>query len=102
MTIAREVNGKLMRFELTPDEMRRAFEEQQDRYLREDIRCRFRDIAFENGTEPPADDIIPAVAKRAQRYLDSHGQYVDIYWWCIEAAERDILQDILNESTHNN
>ena len=89
MTIKREVNGQMMEFELTDNEMYTAFCEQEREFTKEDIRSYFEerevDVPF---TEDQLDDI----AIDARDLMDGDDCINECRWECIHDAIKEALK----------
>lgn len=68
-------------FELTPEEMRNAYDEMDEYYRQEDV----AQLTDTEGIQLNKCDI-EKISKIAQRMLENHTYYMDIYWGAIADA----------------
>lgn len=67
--------------ELTPEEIRKAYEEKDREYLIEDIKCKLEEMELD-----VTDDKIESIADITKSTLENHDSYWECYWMSIEYA----------------
>lgn len=73
MKIHRTIKGKKYTFDLTPDELRIAYNEMEDKYMRLDIDSLLEKTAtlkFRNKKDEPAIEVTPALFKQSERFYN--------------------------------
>lgn len=96
MKIKRTINGIEMEFELTTNEMRDAYHEQQHKYDVEDVECVFygMDVAeisdIYDTSWANIEPLIPEMARRYREYMD---EYSDDWIYKINEAIADVLAE---------
>lgn len=93
MTIKREVNGKMMEFELTYNEMCNAYFEQEHVFDMEDVRAYYDYDDETSGdrrrlTEEHAEE----VATLAREWMDENDGIAETRWNCIDDAIKEVLK----------
>lgn len=74
MKITRNFNGKEYTFELTEEEMRKAYWEKKEQYDAEDIRSRYN----------VPDDKINEAVNRFEKAIESNDSFWESYWMALE------------------
>ena len=92
MTIMREINGAQVEIVLTDEERRHAFEEQQNVYDVDDVKCALEYYldCHEDATAEQLAPLIPSIAERYRKLIYKNGCYAD-YWDIVSDAIDDIL-----------
>lgn len=84
MKIKREVNGQMMEFELTDNEMSAAFIEWEHTCDMQDIRSFYEDEEMPNS-------VVSEIADVARDMMNDSDRCRDMWWGCIRAAYKEVV-----------
>ena len=102
MKIKRIIDGKEYSFELTSEEMRNAYYEQQHFFDTEDVRSyisdmpeEFKEYSIQKESEIlDNEELLSRIAYRKRKYVDDYGML-----WSV--AVHEALKDVLREENNN-
>ena len=86
MTIKREVNGEMMEFELTRNEMSAAFTEWEHVWDMKDVRSFHEDEDLEM-----PDNVVSEIADTARDMMNNSDTYMNEWWECVRAAYKEVV-----------
>ena len=86
MTIKREVNGEMMEFKLTDNELSEAFLEWEHVGDMQDVRSFHEDEDLEM-----PDGVVSEIAETARDMLNNSDAYMDEWWDCIRCAFKEVV-----------
>ena len=86
MKIKREVNGQMLEFELTYNEMSAAFTEWEHVGDMQDVRSFHEDEDLEM-----PDNVVSEIADTARDMMNNSDTYMDEWWECIRAAYKEVV-----------
>lgn len=80
-------------YELTAEELRKAYEEMDFEYNKEDLLYKLEEMEIENASEQQ----ISAIIQRFEKRLGDHDLYWDIYWSVMENIIEEVMEETNND-----